>query len=171
MRSDPKVIATINDAKINGEFPFYKYGHRVELNRELMAQDKDRSYKFKKYPLVALRMDIPETVSNGYWQYKLNIAIMMSTQKQYNAADRMVHVFKPILYPMYESFLRLLTASGTFTWPERLEMDIPPHTKIDRPFWGTPTTEGNIANIFEDALDAIEIVDLQISSRQRVNCP
>lgn len=150
--------------------PYYMYGHRGEINSRLLEKDQDKVFKYQKYPLVALRMDIAEVQTNGVWHFDLNIAILDSTVKDYNAEERMSNVFKPVLYPLYESFLMKLSESGIFFWDNRLESTYPPHTKFDRPFWGTPGNEGNVKNIFSDPLDAIELVNLKINSRQRFNC-
>jgi hypothetical protein len=67
---------------------------------------------------------------------------------------------------MYESFLTELNDSGLFEWPGFQIR--PTHVKIDRPFWGTEGKEGNTAYIFDDPLDAIEILDLKIN--QTIKC-
>lgn len=152
--------------------PYYMYGHRVEINNRLTEMDQDKVFKYQKYPLIALRMDIPEVQTNGVWHFDLNVAIMTMTEKDLNAQERMTQVFKPILYPLYQNFIQKMQSCGLFFWPNQLENEYPPHTKIDRPFWGVTGAgnEGNVKNIFSDPLDAIELVNLKINSRQRFNC-
>lgn len=145
--------------------PYYIYGHRQEIANRLLEMDNDKVYKFKKYPLIALRMDIPEEKNNGVINYRLNIAIMMFTQIDINAEDRYNINFRTVLYPLYEQFLTALRNSGLFMWA--VNQDFPPHTKFDRPYWGTPASEKNVRNIFNDPLDAIELIDLRIS--QEIN--
>lgn len=148
--------------------PFYMYGHRAEISARLTEMDKDAVHKYNKYPLVALRMDIPELVKDGVYYYNLNIAILASTSPTDNAAERMEKVFKPILYPLYNRFFEKLRIAGLFMWPGNLLF--PEHVKIDRPFWGTGYTEGSAGSksgsteqLFNDPLDAIEIVNLKIN--------
>ncbi len=167
MRSDPQVIALLNDVAINGQFPFYKYGHRLEIVNSLLEKDKDKVYKYQKYPLIALRMDFDE-VPGPLWDFTLNIAIVMLTDKNYSSQQRYERVFKPILYPLYEAFLRQLKDVGHFYW-EGESLIIPPHTKTDRLFYGTTGAEGNDAYLFNDPLDAIELTNLKISKRDK-NC-
>lgn len=155
------------ESPVGTETPYYMYGHRVEIAKRLTERGKDKILKYKKYPLIALRMDFPELVEDGVWKYTLNIAILMATEKGYNAEERYTNVFRPVLYPLYESFLLQLRNSGLFMWPA--EQQYPEHTKYDRPYWGTAELEGNTENIFNDPLDAIELVDLKLNQRIK-NC-
>ena len=147
--------------------PFYMYGHRLEISKRLLAKDKDKVFKYQKYPLIALRMDIAETVSNGIWSHSLNILILNYTNKGWNAEERMANIFIPVLYPIYERFMLELQNSPLFFWSGN--QDYPEHTKIDRPFWGIENQEGNVRNIFNDPIDAIEIIGLKLNQRVR-NC-
>lgn len=148
----------------------YMYGHRLEIAARLRAMTKDAVNKDKKYPLVALRMDIPEQLVNGVYQYTLNVALVTFTKRQLNAAERMEQIFKPKLYPMYYDFMRALKVSGLFMWPAGQQM--PEHVKVDRPFWGVGFTDSNSGNqpgsteqLFDDPVDAIEIVNLKLNKR------
>lgn len=159
MKSDP----VLNRLKICPRT--YLYGHRLEVNNELKLMSGDiKSKKNDKYPLVFLRLDIAETVRDDVRQLRLNLGIMEFTNEGYNAAQRYQKVFKPILYPLYDSFMRQLFQIGLFFWPLG---KYPPHIKYDRPFWGLETQEGNATRIFDDPLDCIEIVDLSIN--QKIN--
>lgn len=168
MRRDPELIAALN-AGIPGissvgysdKMPFYMFGHRREISNRLLEQGSDKVYKYQKYPLVALRLDIPEANANGEINFTLNIALLMSTNQKWIAPKRYQSVFKPILYPMYDSFLRQLKKVGKFKWEG--DQQRPEHTKLDRPYWGTEAAEGNTANLFNDPLDAIELIDLKLS--------
>jgi hypothetical protein len=146
--------------------PFYMYGHRKEIANRLREQNVDKVLKYQKYPLIALRMDIPEPYVNGMAELSLNIVILAYTDKSWNAEERMTNVFKPVLYPIYDRFLYELRKSGLFFWQGDT---VPEHTKVDRPFWGIESAEGNTKYIFSDPLDAIEIIDLKIKKNFK-NC-
>lgn len=141
--------------------PHYLDGHPTEINLRLIEKGKDSVYKFKRYPLIALRLDVQEEVYSGLIHYRLNLGIFAFTDKNYTSAQRREKVFKPILYPLYDEFLRQLKLSGLFLWSG--ELKIPKHKKFDRYFYGTGTDNGNTKNIFADPLDAIEILDLEIN--------
>lgn len=143
---------------------FYLFGHRLEIANRLLEKDKDSHFMHRKYPLLALRQDFEERISNGVISYNLNLAIIEYTDKNYTAEDRYKHVFKPVLYPLYSSFINALRQSG-FMWNGW--QNAPPHTKIDRPFWGVAQGDKNVKNIFSDPIDAVEIVDLRINL---INC-
>lgn len=158
---------SIGDAKKFGidaglESPFYTYGTRVEINRYLTRQDQDIVLKHKKYPLIALRLDTSEVMNNGVFNYDLNIAIFTLTKIEYTAKARYDNVIKPILIPLYTLFLARVKESS-FMWPGNQQF--PPHTKIDRPYWGIDAGEGSDRTVFKDPLDAIEILNLKINQK------
>lgn len=140
--------------------PFYMYGHRGEISSRLANTVNDKVRKYQKYPLIALRMDIPEPYTNGVAELSLNIAILAFTDRKWNAEERMVNVFKPVLYPMYKRFIAELFKGGEFFWDNGSK--VPDHTKIDRPYWGIEDPERNSKSIFNDPLDAIELVNLKL---------
>lgn len=147
------------DSITNGSYktlaPYYMYGHRLEINNRLKEKNADNIFKFQKYPLVALRMDFEESINSVVHDVNLNIAMLEFTLKEYNAEQRYENVFKPFLYPMYDNFMSSLRKSNFMN----LTFD---HTKVDRPFWGTSNEEGNVKYIFDDPLDAIELINLNV---------
>ena len=159
------IVSLMQD--VNGS-PYYMYGHQREIANRLLLQGKSPSKKDNRYPLIALRLDTSEQMNNGYISYNLNIGIFTNTSKSINAEERYAQTITPILTPIYEEFLYQLKRSGLFFWPG--SQDRPPHTKIDRPFWGTDGGSGNDRYIFNDAIDAIEILDLRINGYFDPSC-
>lgn len=155
--------------------PFYMYGHVLEINNRLKERNKDIVNKDRRYPLIALRLDIAEPLRDDVYQYSLNMAIITVTQPGYNAEERMANVFKPKLYPLFQLLMKQFQKSGLFMWP--VGIDMPEHTKIDRPFWGEGYTQGSTGNapgstkqLFDDPVDAIEIVNLKLNQRLNRSC-
>ena len=142
--------------------PYYFYGHPMDINKQLIENDKSIAKKNQKYPAIFLRLPIVEQIQDGLIGFNLNLGIMDVTKKDYNTPERYEHVIKPILIPLYELFLDRLKKKG-FTWGGYLL--IPPHTKVDQPHHGVEATQGNKAYVFESALDAIEIINLKINKR------
>lgn len=158
MRLDPNVTALGFDGA-----PFYMFGHRLEIANRLKAKSTSADQIAKRYPLIALKLDNPSPVEGDVVKYNLNIAILHSTNSNYNAEQRLTNVVKPILNVLYISFFQNLKKSGRFIWDQKL-LTYPPHVRIVRYFYGTGTEEQNIKNIFSDPLDGIELVDLKINS-------
>ncbi len=148
------------DKTFGSQAPYYMYGHRLEISNLLLQKDDSKSTKYKKYPLIALRMDFEEAFKSGIYQVSLNVAIISFTEPKYTAAQRYEHVFKPVLYPIYYRFMEALQDSDFFYYPDSM---YPEHTKIDRPFWGTTAPEKNEKYIFNDPLDAIELLNLKLN--------
>src|SRR5678810_902262 len=97
------------------EKPYYEFGHRLEIANTL-TEKEGTQFKYRRYPLVALRLDIDEEIDEGMQKVKLNIALITFTDEKYKAKDRYAKVLVPVLYPMYESFMLNLKRSGIFTW-------------------------------------------------------
>lgn len=136
--------------------PYYLFGHRMEINQRLLAKDKDSVYKFQKYPLIALKLPIVETVEEYVHDVSLNLAILWYTDKNYTAKQRYDNIIHPKLMPLYYDFMEAIQ--------EGIMMGLgrPEHQKVDRLFWGITENEGNAKYIFNDPLDAIEIIDLKL---------
>ena len=143
--------------------PYYIYGHRQEIASRLTEKEQRPQSQKKRYPLIALKMDIDETVRGNVNDFNLNLVIATNSKVELNAEERYVKTFKPILYPLYFKFMESFKNSGFFMWDGQLDQLYPPHVKLDRPFWGTPSSERNEKNIFNDPIDAIEIVNLKFS--------
>lgn len=148
------------DSSIEGVH--YLHGHPLEIAQTLSEMSGTNEYRFKKYPCVCLLQDLPEKrgVDEGlYSEAKLHILICKGTEPNYKANQRYEKIFKPYLYPVYDSFLDHMHKSiNTFT----ISSNMIPHTKIDRLFWGVESPNGNTAGIFLDHLDIIEIKDLTL---------
>lgn len=150
--------------------PYFMYGHRTEIASRLREMTKYAETEVKKYPLIALRVDLPGNAVSNVTSYPgINMAIITITAMGYNAEERMENVFIPTLYPLYYKFLRALKTSGLFMWPNFQKF--PDHVKIERFFWGTGYTgntlgaePGSTQKLFDDPVDAIEIVNLKINS-------
>lgn len=137
--------------------PAYIYGRAMDVQRVLTLMDKNLNTKDRKYPLIVLRLDT-ETNEGVLTEVNLNVLILGLSRREYTDQERYRNVIVPTLYPIYERFMVELKNSGYFIW--KGYQNRPPHTKIDRPFWGQSTDQGNVAYPFADVLDGIEMVDI-----------
>ena len=140
----------------------YEHGHPAEIDETLTAWSKTPDNSKVKYPMLALFQDFDEEVTTNkslMCEVKLELIIATMTLPNYNADQRMINTFVPILYPLYYQFILSLQQSGYFAgYPPY------PHTKTDRLFWGK-----NKQAAFGDYVDAIHIQNLQLSVK-KFNC-
>lgn len=144
--------------------PYFIYGDNAELNKRLIT--RGRAAK-EKYPLIYLKLDFPEVVDGNVIRYDLNLGVMTYTKENYTVVQRRDLVFKPILVPLYQDFIKGVRTAGKFMWPG--EQTAPPHTAILRPFWGVASSNRNVKNKTGDPLDCIEIVNMRINKRIKCN--
>ena len=154
-----EVIATLRDEEDGA--PFYMYGHRRELAMRLTQKNKDVTDKNKKFPLIILILDVPENQTDDVLTANLHLAFITYVKGEKNAEQRITQTIDPSLYPLYKSFMEALVDSGKFTWPG--DPTNPTHIKYNRPRWGLPGNEGNEAKYFDEDVDAIEVVNLELN--------
>lgn len=146
---------------------YYEFGHYRVVENNLVQKDGAPSLKNQKYPLIWLIMDFEETVGQVYDELGLSMHLIIATgtEATYSMEQRRDLNFIPVLYPIYSALLRAFSESVTFSMPEELKMQ---HVKIDRPYWGIQSGQGNgEKNMFSDYIDAIEIRNLKLSVKRR----
>lgn len=167
-----ELTATLKAYDSNIKGVQYMNGHPLEIVNRLVKRE-DNGMEYDKYPLIALFMDFPETIGNDFGSVEVNLhlAICRDTDPNLITDERYDVNFKPVLYPVYESFLKQLTLFKYGKWKPFLDYDVSQiqHRKIDRPFWGRETFLKNEANFGTDYLDAIEIRDLKLKINLK-NC-
>lgn len=145
----------------NSLAPFYEHGHPDEIARVLSEKDNSSKYKFQKFPLIVLYQDFEEDRSElgVYCKCSLNFAIINITKETNRTPQRYTDNFVPILYPIYNDFLKAINNSRSFISKKGIF-----HTKTDRLLWGRSNQ-----NILNTAIDAIEITKMDLTVA-RVNC-
>lgn len=139
----------------------YMHGHPIEIAQTLTEKSETNEFKFKKYPLIALLQDFPETKGDvdTESEFDAHIIICMGTDPNYKASKRYDINFRPILYPIYADLLNEISKHKKFV---SFGQQTIKHTKIDRLFWGVAAEYGNTKSIFCDNLDVIEVKNLKI---------
>lgn len=139
----------------------YEHGHPLEIVNTLLEMNKPQVEQFKKYPLIALFEDITEdmgAVDPG--TARLQVVIAMHGELVMKSAERYQLNFNRILLPLYHEFIKQYKAH----FASRAQ-----HTRIIHPYWGREGLYGNTANQFADALDCIELRNLETPLR-RAHC-
>jgi len=129
-------------------------GHPLEITQRLIQYTQHDDLKFEKFPLIALYTDFPiyHRRHGDYHGTSLEIAIVHYTEPNYQARDREMKSFIPILHPIYALFMEGIEESSMFIGPQYA------HKVTDRYFWGKKP----LGNEYNDYVDAVHIEDLEL---------
>jgi len=153
------------DSNITGVH--YDHGHPIEIIETLREKDGSNNFRFKKYPLVALFQDFPEDGSSDIGiasVVSLHVMIVMTTQPQYKASQRIEKNFKPVLYPIFQEFKKALYKSRAFQM-KGPKLDC---RKFDRLYWGREGLMKNETNLFNDWIDGIELRNIKLRVNEKL---
>lgn len=166
----PTIVTRLRAYTGNPDFNlWYQTGHIVEIcqNLQEMTTEKNEAYKF---PLLALVTDYRERAGfskEANREHQPNFLIATNTQNTLKAHERYQVNFKPVLYPIYYTFIEVLGESPYFLgYPDQVTK----HVKIDRMFLGREGIYGNSGNTFNDYIDAIEIRDMRLEQKINHDC-
>lgn len=148
----------------------YQYGRSIQIQKKLQELNNGiiPEIKNSKYPLFALFQDFPESFSTGYYCTVTfpKIVIAVLTTSTDDPPKRYSQTFKPVLYPIWDEFLRQAVRHKNVVGNDP---GIISHTKWDRP--GTqPAADPSKGSNFNDFVDAIEIQNLQLTFKQIKTC-
>lgn len=161
-----KLVEANSDFFTDGESLHFDHGHMVEITGKLLKKNKSKM----KYPLIILVEDIDQYNYAGMLHYNLRLFIVnFNPREQDDSPQRWAKggVIKGRLLPIYEEFLRQISAKG-FSWDKAETPGVtPPHTFTVRTKFGVWLRElnGTVRNMLTDPLDAIEIQDLKINTK------
>ena len=150
--------------------PYYEVGHAKEISNILSVKDKNDNLKYQKYPLIAFFTDVKikrgdKTIYGILNNQSISI-IGRAPNKNASTKERYDDNIEPILYPLHDGFILKMQNSGYF-------IDVTPSISYDlteRPWWGNSAKYGNVANIFNDQLDALELSNMSIKLRNGIQC-
>lgn len=143
---------------IDGEKPYFLYGHPVDITNQLSIKDESSVERYKKYPLICLLLDVKENHNvNLNFQYSCSpqILILTETDPAYISSQRTISTFKPILYPLYFNLLEAMEESGHVFYDfSGIDHEMTPHY-----FWGKEGIKmrGYDGLIFNEYLDGIQV--------------
>lgn len=142
---------------------YFDFGHYVEIANKLTLKNK----KALKYPLFALILDVTEREIEDtriYKQYDFNMAIVFNTEHNYKSDDRRDNIFKLILQPLYRKLIEAIKDSNYF----HITNDYIEHTKYDRYYLGSESSNQNKLNDFVDAIE-IEFRNMKLIKQSNCN--
>lgn len=141
--------------------PFFFNGRRKEVVNKVSDLEKFNSVKV--FPMIALNGDYQYTRRGTLIDYKLNLLIAVSTTSELSTEEREANNYIPILYPAYEKFIDYFGKIGLFMWDASTDLKSPPHQPINRYYYGTNDSDGNLKNMFNEPVDAIELVNFEFT--------
>lgn len=151
---------------LNGNQLNFLHGHPTEILNTLITMTQayavDSSQPLK-YPLVAVFQDFPEKKDGLLTKATIpSMVIATLTDNAYTAPMRYDINFRPLLYPIYEEFLKQLTKHESIV---PMESNLIVHTKVDRLYWGTQTAGKSL----NDYVDAIEMMNTELRVQDLTN--
>lgn len=149
--------------------PYYDYGHPQEISNRLADKDGKLINKQQKYPLIAFYTDVRIKHGDPFIYGKLErqfISIIGQSDKSYSSAQRYANVIIPILIPLRTLLVNKIKKSRYFMGVNP-ELD---YVEVRRPFWGSTSKYGNVANMFNDPLDGIDMEDISMKLRRGNTC-
>lgn len=147
------IVSEVSDAM--GYTVHFRHGHMLEVVNQVkeMMIDPDVS---KRYPLIALKHDIKQTVSGQDAECDVKLFIVTLSDPQYTATQRYDQIFKPYLRPILHELISQIARSGYFE-QSSYDQVMETVTFTERLFWGNEGVMGNDGNIFADWVDCIEV--------------
>lgn len=143
-----------NSEKEYGSKLFFHYGTLREIAGNLNQIGRARNVK---YPIVALIEPFKQRITSDGTRASLRLLIATYTKKALLADERLELNYKPILFPVYDIFMKELRAvvkSSTLD-----------HTVINHFEMGKESLNGYNGSVLDDHVDAIEINDLNVLFR------
>ncbi len=161
-----EMLHVIKQYKPDVEVIRFDYGHPSDIASKLAILSKTPQNAVKKFPLICLFMDVNKEVDNEKpgerLTARLNMVICCNSTATWTPQDRTERTFKPILWPIYKSFMKHLARSKATTTPVNGVFN---HRPIDRYQWGKGGLEyyeNGEKGVFKDVIDAVELLDLEV---------
>lgn len=145
----------------------YIPGRSSQIIKKLVdiQESPNMAVKGSKYPLVAFFLDLPEVVGSTLYAKRVTIpkiSIANFTDITWDVSTKDAKNFKPILQPIYETFIKQLA------WHKNIVGVDFPHVAIKR--YGNSPKDPKAPSNFNDFLDSIDILNLDITFKEVIYC-
>jgi hypothetical protein len=145
---------TYNETEVS-----YIYGSPKEIQKRQVEWMNDTIMRSKRFPCVCLFTPVVGTVQlSGDTDYDCNMVFLAQTDKNYSTVQRLENVYKPILHPLVNDFLKALKAS------KYLSVDYEAGWEQSDVFFS-----GENENTLSAELDAVEIKKIKIKLFKNCN--
>lgn len=158
-----KVLAQLQTVDSMIEGINYQYGHYNDVRQQNIQKGKTLTEKSKRYPLFWVLEDF--TIKKGkvglLGVAQPRILIAHQSKKEYTRVQREISVIRPVLYVIYDEFLKQLKASGKFMI---YDVTVIKHDMTVRHHMGIDPKYDPSGYFLDDVLDGIEITNLELQT-------
>lgn len=153
------LMEEVQSAYSGSESPYYKYGRPMKIANLLSEQTKNKTWKYKKYPLVMLLQEFTELRGGSQFESVATVTVVIVTQAdtKNRTQNRDDANYTNILYPVYNTLIEKLKESDLFSTSSGTD-----HNVTESPYWGSEGSYGNTGNLMNDTLDALFIENLEL---------
>lgn len=153
------------------EKPYFMYGHPIDITKQLQFKDLSETYKFKRYPLICLLLDLQQKHGdNMNYEYTVSptVLILDNTDPDYSSEQRTISTFKPILYPIFFALIKAISNSKHLL----IKSGDPQYVQTDKYFWGKEGIKmrGYDGLLFNEYLDGIQLDFKDLKVYKHSNC-
>jgi hypothetical protein len=139
----------------------YEYGHYTDIQERMIQYSK--TAKNERYPAIFILEDfVTRRGKIGLTGVTAPMILIVAlTKPDITREQRDTLTFNPILWPIYNEFLRQIKVSGMFNVYDETKIS---HDLIVRPHHGKTDDKKNLRYYFTDSLDGIEMSNLQLET-------
>jgi len=165
LTDEMQLIADAVKAELGLPVLNYQYGYVEELNETLQQWERDPVQQPLKFPLIWFAE--PFTVNHDnpqlpYGEADFELFIINKSDQNWKASDRMANNYKPVIYPIYESWKNQIVLSSAFN---AMSTDFIKHKYTNRYYFGE-----NKKSVLNDVVDCMRISVYRLPLSMKKNC-
>ena len=146
----------------------YQFGDWSYMAKILAGMSKTPVASANKYPLIGLFSPFVENRTDyKVTSVSLKFIIATVTKKDYTNEERLENSFKSILHPVYNTFIEEIKKSRAI---QKNAQNIVKHKYVDNYRYGSYGIYGDGERKFDDAIDGIDISDMELEIKNNLNC-
>lgn len=129
--------------------PYYLFEKWKGAANDLTYKEISNTYRLKKFPLIFMLLDIDEIRNEVYFETRFKLFFITESKQDANADWRYNNIFKPVLIPLYNSFVNELILHKNLI----IDTNYPKHTYVERYFLGIVDKQQNRVNQIVEAIE------------------
>lgn len=155
------LVAKVSERTLKFAKPFPVYfdcGRYLEVDLRLKTKTGHPTTAAKKYPLIWLNIPYSERYDlyGNLELRRVELVIVADTRSISTTPERFSTNFTDRLWPIFDELVRAINSSGYFDTLQEIE-------KIDQPFWDGKDAGTQVANMFGDFVDCVQVRNLSLT--------